>query len=559
MDNNLEHIDKLITGKLQSHAVESTVDSWAVISKKLFWRNFMFFRFDSFNVYYLSAILVSSVWLASYLINPVSENITQSNLKSFDKPSIEYSSENTPKPEVTSVEKEIENSELLDNKTSITELSSATTGSENNEEIVVNTELSSVSNINSTIESSTLKKTSEIITSDRLDINTNNLSNVKGASATSKAKVVIAESEIHYENIDSKISINEKSSAEVSIPENSINEDRLADNSVLENDAVESINVTGLSSEEIVLKSELWGKMNYITPLGFDNSLLYGSNSSGVIKFSDDIDFYTPPGERTSWALEGYFSPLLTNNITTTNNSEINPYLQKKTSIEKTALSFSTGINLIYHGKHNMLFQTGVAYTELGERIKRNDILDVENYTTPRYPDGGFFNTDTVLFVNIDSLNQGIHYVDTLFETQWVIDNSLINVSDSTIYKGANIRNKYSYIEIPLMIGYNFPGPGFELQFKTGIITGYWIKTNGFKANPDNEMELVDINSDSPKFRKMNYSFAAGVNMNYYLNNRISVSTGLMYRKNLTDTFESYLYNQRHFGTEFRVGIQYHL
>ena len=118
------------------------------------------------------------------------------------------------------------------------------------------------------------------------------------------------------------------------------------------------------------------------------------------------------------------------------------PFIDEKIKIESPVISFTTGLNLIYQGKHNLLFQTGIAYTESGEKIKRGYIEQIETSTIPVYPDGGFFDIDTIPFINIDSLNQGVHYVDTLFESSWIVDNSTTVVSDTTKYEGTNNRNK---------------------------------------------------------------------------------------------------------------------
>ena len=319
--------------------------------------------------------------------------------------------------------------------------------------------------------------------------------------------------------------------------------------------AESSINSTHESS---IIK---YADLEFMYPLSFDEPTFEELLNISPLyrKYNDSIDFYTPPSERTSWLLEAYFSPLYTSGLSESINTEMGSYIEDKTKIESPVISFTTGLNVQYQGKNNLLFQTGIAYTELGERIKREDIEQINTYLTPLHPDGGYTDIDTILFINIDSLNQGIHYVDTLFDSNWIVDNTQIETSDTTKFNGANNRNKYSYLEIPIMVGYSFPGPKFDFQIKAGVITGIWLNTNGFKPDPYNSLDLIDINSDSPKFKTVNYSLVAGFNLNYHILERVNITTGIMYRKNLFDIYDSYLYSQKHFATEFHIGIQYQL
>ncbi|MEA3444709.1 MAG: hypothetical protein U9R19_08280, partial [Bacteroidota bacterium] len=66
MANELKYIDELVRKKMTGHAVESTVDNFAVIQRAAFWRNFFTFRFLSLNAYYAGAVVLLGIFSLGY-------------------------------------------------------------------------------------------------------------------------------------------------------------------------------------------------------------------------------------------------------------------------------------------------------------------------------------------------------------------------------------------------------------------------------------------------------------------------------------------------------------
>jgi len=535
MDKDLNQIDKLVNGKLQTHAVDSTLDSWAVISRKMTWRNFLYFRLSSVNIYYVSLFLIASIWGSLLYTNAYNTSMSAENYAIVETIGDIHSQEIIPS-HTNYTESEKSNPEKSNKKNKQSEIG--------NQKVVSN------SNIESNQQAHKLNNISlkDVATTGKPEPNVMALAiNDNISKQTNNSKNRISESKISNKlNIDQKIT-------------------SLASKGQKTQSNISEKNLINTQSEitNIVVNSYDFGNessMMFINPLFMENMNQFSENNiNPEFRRKDTLEFYTPPSERTEWLIEGYFSPLYTSNITESIDPEMVSFLDRKSNIESPVLSFTTGVNILYQGKHNIILQTGVAYTQLGERIKRGDMEQIISSSVPLYPEGGYYDYDTIPFFNIDSLMQGIEYVDTLFESTWINDNSTVLRDDTTKYKGTNTRNKYSYIEIPLIAGYNFPGPGFDLQLKAGLITGFWLNSRGMKANPENSLELIDMNSDSPDYRKINYSLTAGFNVSYPITEKLNLTTGLMYRKSLFDLHDSYLYNQRQKGTELHIGMLYRL
>ena len=162
---------------------------------------------------------------------------------------------------------------------------------------------------------------------------------------------------------------------------------------------------------------------------------------------------------KSAWAAELYFSPLYNQGIFKSLNSEFNNVVDYRKSLTDPAFSYSVGANLNYYWK-NWLFQCGVAYTELTEKIKaQQQFKDVFSFDYYQYFNNGFFVNDTVWFLDMDSLLQN---GDSIW-LPGIINQTWQDHRDSTLQKGydtittntySTVKNKYSYFEIPVMVGF---------------------------------------------------------------------------------------------------------
>ena len=529
--SDLNYIDKLVSSKLAGHAIETTGNSWLAISRIAFWRNFLIFSFTRFNVYYAALILLLSVSSILYLV-PENNNTQQTNIINTNYQPRKFANTQNNQLAINNSSIEISKQQIISTSQQITNT-------------VKNNNLS-----NNNIENSTnIKSKKPLIISKNKNID------IKNEDISNKSIINNPKSRNH---ISTKSNINQNASNKQFTKDILILDEKISSNS---NNNITPNYLTN-TTDNLFDDNIYYGKkLSQLKMISTDNIGYNGNFSANTIQALpiDSVDYYLPVDERNNWMLEVYLSPLYTNNTSNTSNSELTSYLGKKQEIEKAVLSFTTGMNIIYQGRNNLIFQTGVSYSQLGEFISREDINEIIHSSHPLYPQGGFYNIDTIQFYNIDSLLQGIEYIETVYDSAWVNDNSIVNTSDTTLYKGANNRNKYSYFEIPVMVGYSLPYGQFNLQLKAGIITSIFINANGNKLNLTNEKEIVNLGFDSPQYRQVNYSFVSGFDLNYQLSSRFDLSTGIYYRRNLYTIFENYSYSQKHYAGEFHLGIKYHL
>ena len=68
MTNNKLNIEELYQSQFDGYKVEPSHDVWAIIQRKMFWKEFLTFRLNSFNIYYtLVALAVPVTFTAIFL------------------------------------------------------------------------------------------------------------------------------------------------------------------------------------------------------------------------------------------------------------------------------------------------------------------------------------------------------------------------------------------------------------------------------------------------------------------------------------------------------------
>lgn len=580
MADELNYIDKIVRDKVANHAVESSLNNWAHIQRAAFWKNFFTFRVFSVNAYYALAVVLIGLGSLSYFIEPT-ESLVQFNqndqLVAETNPSIELNTNtetinpNTPIAQIELTTK----SPNIDSKTTDYQINYKAEPNETNaKEIVEPSDINGKSSPDVNIidqgaeiltedasihkkplEGSSSIPEKEIETIDKLEeapftaqnfSDENKIEPVENATTSEEASKIEEQEETLpdvAEIVSKEIIIEEEQSVVPSLEE-----------------SITTENPANLEDAFLLVdQASLIGDMNYMPQrsLVYSNSMDY--DPAYRLLYSDTFDYYVPPAERYLWRLGVFYAPIYSTPQNYASNPEVVNVIRQKEKIEKPAMTFSTGMSLQYQGRKRIGFQTGVAFTQLGDIFSRGEYLDISTYSYPKYPEGGYNENDTILFFNLDSLLQGVEYIDTIFDPHWVEDHTLIEGADTTKYKGARTHNKFTYIEVPLLFSYNIPGPRLSYTLKLGMAAGFLIQTSGKKLNTENEYEIVDFEYDSPEYRKVNYSVLAGIDINYRFHQRFSFTTGFMYRRNLFDVYENYPYSLKYTSTQITFGIQYYL
>lgn len=264
-------------------------------------------------------------------------------------------------------------------------------------------------------------------------------------------------------------------------------------------------------------------------------------------KFDDDIWY---------WSLDGYFSPSYS--IHCTANTHDSDYSLQTSLIEqKPAFSYTLGANIIFHTK-NTILQTGITYTSLREKLYCSE--NITRIDSSYYYD--YFETTYFETVIVDSYYQVSNGDTTWYyvnKEEWITktDSSLITDYDTVVAEIENeYLNKYSYLQVPFIIGYSFDHRKFTYSVKGGIVACFFIKAQG-RTIKGNENTDVVVTNDLP-FKSPYFLFQASVGISYNLYKNTSLFLEPRYKCSINSLYKNY-YSISHkyhsFGINF--GLKY--
>lgn len=597
MTDDLNYIDKIVRDKVANHAVDSSLNNWAAIQRAALWKNFFTFRLSSINAYYALVVVLIGLGSLSYFIEPTARiaKFNQNDELVAETPTpteiisnIETKAQSKPitqieflgiKPYINSPENRYE----IDYADKSTEISKSKIDDPSNIE-----EESSlgkkVLNRGDEIPTNANLSKNEIV-SDEKSVDQNQSLEIEDQAGESKWANTISEEDISM-LVENKTFTDEKTEdrakvGDFTIVEGNISKEENVEDAETVQLALGEIPITdgqAILEEPSVFADRLTleGNLDFMPLLSLYNSNSLFDAPSYRLLYSDTFDYYVPPAQRYPWRMGVFYAPIYSTPQNFESNPEIANVVRQKEKNEKPAMTFSTGFSLQYQGRKRIGFQTGIAFTQLGDLFSREEYPDIDPNGHLLYADGGYLEYDTVPIVNLlivvpyinetglgfnDVLNYldslGVNYIDNKIDSAWVEDNTMVH--DTTIYGGANSQNRFTYIEVPFLFSYNIPGPRLSYALKLGMAAGFLIQADGKKLNPENQYEIVDFEYDSPKYRKMNYSVLAGVDINYRFHQRFCFTTGLMYRRNLFSVYEKYPYGLKYTSTQVTFGIQYYL
>ena len=294
------------------------------------------------------------------------------------------------------------------------------------------------------------------------------------------------------------------------------------------------------------------------------------------------------------WSIDAYYSPMAFNISTKAPNN-----MQKSIDTSYSGIyNWSLGLNANYKIK-NFNIQTGIAYTKYTENYTYKD----EKITTSTYNDKRYMAVDEYTYINkySDWVISGSHTeieIDTVrdsydiikyelsnaivIDTIWNyrVDSSSVTIMDSTQVikydtltairydsvkvvvvdtvkeiRFIDVRNQYSYIEIPIMIGYEFNAKHkFSYVINAGLVTGIFINAKGKGVTLSNE--IVDLNT--LPFMKLTFTGMATAGVHYKFSKEMSLILEATYRKNFTSIYQTDYFMEKRFNSfGLRVGVKY--
>lgn len=326
------------------------------------------------------------------------------------------------------------------------------------------------------------------------------------------------------------LSNTKKPSDKLEMPTNSGLEKMPMNLSVLKTGAVTAV-VNNKSMEKIDERGKL-------SPINDGISVTNNENRSPTVVPSD------APAKNHWFTLSIYASPTVTWAKLKSGNG-FDDYLKLRCNNESPALSWSAGADVQVHWK-NWFVQTG-----LNRSVYKN--YKNYNYDYPVLDSANcYFDYDTV-WVWIYNPPELGYPVMVGIDTVWVPVYENINVED----KG---NNAWNYLEIPVLIGYQFNRRRFGLEVATGVSMGFLINAKGSLPRLPDAEGMEDLDGLSGEINPTMFSYVLRAGISYRINSGWSVIAQPYYKQNLRSVFKNnYPIDQkfRAFGLNFGVRARF--
>lgn len=244
--------------------------------------------------------------------------------------------------------------------------------------------------------------------------------------------------------------------------------------------------------------------------------------------------------------------------------------------------SLSTGINYHQQGEitdYRAEFYQWIKNTSSTWNVADNSYwkTDTINNYSITVTQGGWQPIDTIIdywsnnqLVQSDTITIQQYVVDTQytqmvyvtdsgfvaeFDSTEIIQTDSLNqlVNDPSLKPGKTIT-KISYVEIPLMVGYEFPLSRFTLMVRTGFSIGLLSKINAvYLKNDISGVEEADVS----RVNRTMLNFLLQTGMCYHLTENISLNFEPMFRMNINSALKEPGFTQQYWNAGMNVGAMY--
>ena len=297
------------------------------------------------------------------------------------------------------------------------------------------------------------------------------------------------------------------------------------------------------------------------------------------------------PKVLSPWSADVYFSPMYSNPAVSGSNifaDNISP-----------DFNWSVGANVNYSVK-NINIQTGLAYTVLGEKfsyseesliinskeesryIRVGEHMEINKYTVwqvtdyqsiatidtvdsrfevVEYEQNNSIVIDTIWHYTVDTIYRQVPVdsietvkYDTLMVAEYdSVDVIIIDTTREISFY--DVINRYSYLEIPLAISYEFKTKGnLSYVFGAGLITGVFINAKGKGVTVKDEITSLE---ELP-FMKLNFTGMISGGLHYKLTKETSLLFEAFYRRNFNSIYKNdYFLKQRYNSFGVRFGLRF--
>ncbi len=233
-------------------------------------------------------------------------------------------------------------------------------------------------------------------------------------------------------------------------------------------------------------------------------------NKKSKIKVWDDETLQKSKSDK--WSVRGQFSPLLAYRELKKNSSGddysvgTNMGSNHYENVESQIASYSGGLDINYKLNKNVEIQSGVYYSQYGQ--VNTDVYAFSNNNDP----WEFRTSNGNININSEAINKELTDKPTIKDSTTVFDVSIANFNNS------EIKQKFEYIEIPLIIKYVVFDKKFGIQIFGGISPGFLVGNNAYFVDDNNDIGLGETNN----INSVIYNSIIGFGLKYSISKKIS-------------------------------------
>jgi hypothetical protein len=210
---------------------------------------------------------------------------------------------------------------------------------------------------------------------------------------------------------------------------------------------------------------------------------------------------------------------------------EASEYLKRRENEEEVMYAPSVGINANWI-ENNFSAGIGIEYSYLGEKVAYGAYKPETKYE--QYGNWQTYNrivtdTDTAYISGLRwFLQTQVNQLDSIYTTY--TDSSRIKVPDPTLSE-RNGTTKFYYVEVPIMIRYQFPFNRFSVGISAGVSPAWLSSENGYYLKED--QSAVESVSISKPLKTFILNGRVGINLSYSLNPRMNIFVNPQLKTNL--------------------------
>ncbi|MEN8957432.1 MAG: hypothetical protein ABF242_10005 [Flavobacteriales bacterium] len=232
-------------------------------------------------------------------------------------------------------------------------------------------------------------------------------------------------------------------------------------------------------------------------------------------------------------------------------NADNSIYLEKRKQEENSLTSFSAGFSVDRFITKSIKISSGINYLTVGSNNKYAPVNSFRN-------ESQFNGFDSVYNPTIDSIffNPTRRWIQYTTGGDSIADSSFVNrrvaFQDSTAHL-ASAQVKFSYVELPLTIGYFRVFNKWSFGMNTGIGIGLLTRSSGSYINEDL------VSTEVAQSQKIIWNYILGPEINYQLNNKYYIGFQSDFRMGLNNLSISETIERKYYNIQFsgKIGVRF--